>query len=115
MSNVVQFQSTEDVLWDKLSNEQYELIKQAFGEEAAAHANYGWGSSQDKDRLVVETNVYTNSWPHVLISEADFASGSITHHPFKQLGVEVEYVPQLQGFKLTIGSGTSVILKAKGA
>jgi hypothetical protein len=43
---------------DKIYDHQYEVIKQTYGKREADTANYGWGVTETKDGVLVETKVY---------------------------------------------------------
>jgi hypothetical protein len=69
-------------LWDRLYDEQFERIKNAYGEEAAAYANYGWGTDGNADRHIVTTKIYLKGGNVLLTSTARASTQTITHGPF---------------------------------
>jgi hypothetical protein len=71
-----------DKLRQKLFDEQFELIERAYGEEAAAHANYGWGTDEDAKHLEACTKVYMKDSNMLIDSVAHFDSQTIEHSGF---------------------------------
>ena len=61
---------------------QYTYIKEHFGDEAADHANYGWGICEDDNALRVATKVYGHG---VLCTVVSRSNEAITHtfRPFR--------------------------------
>jgi len=88
MADIVQFPSTsqeESALWDKLCDAQFELIKQAYGEEAAACANYGWVSGGSEEFIELCTKVYLKAGNVSITSRAYYQSGTVEHSEFTRI------------------------------
>lgn len=63
----------------KVVDEQVRKISNRFGPKAADSANYGWGSSGDRDFASVATKVYHPKGARVLLSEASRGDEGATH------------------------------------
>jgi hypothetical protein len=71
-------------LTDTLFDEQYERIKDAYGEEAAENANYGWGTDyRDDEHFAACTKIYLRPRNMALTSEANYSTNEIKHADFE--------------------------------
>ena len=61
---------------EMIYNQQFELIKREFGDEASANANYGWGVDETEDTISISTKVYGHG---VVTSVGNYNTGEITH------------------------------------
>jgi len=66
-------------LQTKITDEQFELIKEKYGEEVAKLANYGWGVVWDGNYVSIATKTYPGEeGPAILVSET-CGDGPVTH------------------------------------
>jgi hypothetical protein len=98
MADIVQFpsKSEEDALWDRLIGEQFDLIKQAYDEEAAACANYGWVSDGSERHIEVCTKVYLEDGNVSITSRAYYQSCTIEHSKFTRIQSPEERIRELE-------------------
>lgn len=66
-------------MWNRVLEAQHGEIKKAHGEDAADHANYGWGDATSGERVDVATKVYLPTGARILSSTADYPGEEISH------------------------------------
>ena len=81
-SNVIPLRPKKQLV-DTLFDEQYERIKDAYGEEVAENANYGWATDDRDDEYFACTKIYLRPRNMALTSEANYSTNEIKHWDFE--------------------------------